>query len=179
MASSHGAVPQRTIVHRGEAAIRRLGEFGLTPEALMFAAREAEIARNACTAHHVPTHPGSRAWAEGNRALADRLVPIGFTYKVESNVPLLFHATDPIAITMSAGDKFTGTDGTPSTKNDRGPASSRMIEVGLDLFAGTPFEPKVRSGLYDLWYLLWYRFGDVIRCELSQPRHVVGGDVTD
>jgi hypothetical protein len=168
--NSHRSPAQPTVVHKGEAGVRRLGDFGLDPELLTRAARAAELGRDACGPHHVPTYPGFRAWADGNQTLADALVPLGFTLKFDSNVPLLFHPGESMAITMIAGDARTGTDAPPSTKNARGPASARMIDIGLDLFAGTPFEPAPRAGTYDLWILLWYRWGDIIRLELSLPR---------
>lgn len=166
-----------TVVHRGEAAIHRLAKIGLAPEPLFRAVRAAELGREACTAHHVPTFPGFRAWAEGNKCLADELAQLGFTLRIEANVPVLLHPTDSLAITMVAGDSRTGTSMTPSTRNARGPASARMIDVGLDLFSGTQFGPAVRPDSYELWMLLWFRWGDAIRCELSQPRLVVEGEV--
>ena len=180
MSSQQSSGRHETIIHRGQATIRRLADFGLTPEPLIRAARAAEMGRDACVAHHPPTYPGSRAWADGNAALADALVPSGFVRRIETNVPLLYHPATGLLLTMVAGDRHTGTDARPSTKNDRGPAASRMIDSGLDLFIGTEFAPQLPSlEPCDLWLFLWYRSGEVIRCELSLPVAVVGGEVVD
>jgi len=150
----------------------RLYELQLQEEHLIGAVAAGLAAKASCTANHPANFPGLAMWAEIVRSLRDSLLPQGWVSADLKGLPLVVRGDGLIAICVASGDEGTGSlddELTPSTRHPKGIATLAIVERNAFL----PFEhiPEVArdSSATSTWFLLHYRKGDEIICELSHP----------
>ncbi len=161
-----------------EDAEDRLLELGLSVDLLHGAIREGQIAGDFCTEAHPVFYPGCRVYGETNGGLRLRLALQAWTFNNDANIPRAISPDGKMVITALQGDAQTGLrDGRDAqTRRPRKEGSIRIIKrneqlVMVDLLPGD--DPEVIGDQADAgevgptWFLLYFRSGDKVRCELS------------
>jgi hypothetical protein len=147
-----------------------LAALGLNQKDLSDAVNAGELARRGCTANDPPTAPGYSAWSRVVRTLRELNLANGWT-KSDAGLSTIISPTGEVAIAVAAGDAFTGTEKTPSTKYPKGSATQEAVEANqLDLF---PSAKKQRKGART-WILLVHATATEVRSELSLPESIDG-----
>ncbi|MGA3105890.1 MAG: hypothetical protein ABSD53_15520 [Terriglobales bacterium] len=155
----------------------RLAELGLEEEDLRFAVQRGAAAAAECTDNHPIQAPGFYRWSEAIAAKRERLLPKGWERFNDGGLPFTVDPTGTIAITVAAGDEFTGCpDKNPSTKSSKGPRTFHAVEDNSQLpllFDGVPIRPEHLTSSHGrmTWLLLAYpHYGSrEIKSELSRP----------
>jgi hypothetical protein len=155
---------------------RRLADLGLNESDLLEAAERGFSAWASCTANHPPAIPGLLAWGETVCALRERLIPLGWERKDESNWPIVINKSGTIALSVATGNEDTGRkDNDPLTASAKGPRTVDAVVANqrqLVLFAEMlPPRETLRDRGRATWLLLLHRDLDAreMRCELSRP----------
>lgn len=182
----HNTSPLPTIATASDQA-DLLASMGLTLDDIDQAIIDGLIQFKKATKLHPVTHAGVTAWGETNATLRAKLIgkAIGWGYKHKAGLTITHNKKLGIAIIATSGDKDTGLlDGSPSTKNKKGPSTRNIVtnNLTLDLFD----EPSINnSGIVHLhtsnidptqtWVLLYHI--DIgrkeVRYELSLPDSIV------
>ena len=156
----------------------RLTALGLDEEILSEAAQQGLFSWASCTPNHPPTYPGSAAWAETIRALAERLIVRGWRRVDEACLPLIVNGDGSIAITVWTGDAGTGrADKQPGTKYGKGEKARALVSNN---YRQAELFPEEEMALWSesksnedrvTWVLLVHRdtYAREVRCELSRP----------
>jgi hypothetical protein len=158
---------------------QRLAELGLERQTFVTAAQENYASFAACTANHPSTYPGTAAWADMNRSLAESLIISDWGTKLnEMNLPLVINMARTMAITASSGDADTGIeDGFPTTRSAKGPRTADAVRVNKrqQKFSFMEDPAQIAAAIKvpgrATWIFLVYRDmrrGE-IRSELSHP----------
>jgi len=146
-----------------------LAKLGLNLQDLVDAVNAGELARRGCTANDPPTAPGYSAWSRIVRSLREINLPKGWT-KSDSGLSTVINPEGDVAIAVAAGDAFTGTDKTPSTKYPKGRATHEAVEANqLELFS-TGTKKRAKGPL--TWILLVHATTTEVRSELSLPESI-------
>ena len=140
--------------------------------------------KNNCTDHHGKSYPGMVLHFEGMCSFRDIFVPLGWTPESTSNFESTLSPDRRISIALAGGDEHTGNpDRTPSTRNDRGPITCRMVrrnaqpnlsfddaaeEERLRIFADDSETAHVDETV-ETWLLMHNDHGEFLSCELSLP----------
>lgn len=116
-----------------------LVSMGLTLDDIDQAIVDGLIQFKKATKLHPVTHGGITAWGEINATLRAKLIgkAIGWGYKHQAGLTITHNKELGIAIIATSGDKDTGLfDGSPSTKNKKGPSTHNIVtnNLTLDLF---------------------------------------------
>ena len=158
---------RRPIISEDPAA--DLAKLGLKLQDLVDAVNAGELARRGCTANDPPTAPGYSAWSRIVRSLRDINLPMGWR-KSDAGLSTVISPAGDLAIAVAAGDAFTGTDKTPSTKYPKGRATQDAVEANqLELFTTGP---KKRGKGPLTWILLVHATTTEVRAELSLPASI-------
>ncbi len=160
----------------------RLYDLQLTEECLLDALSAGLAAKAACTANHPSNFRGLAMWAEIVRRLRDTLLPTGWNSAEVKGLPLVVRADGLVAIAVASGDDSTGSiedSVVPSTRYPKGLATLEVVARNQML----PFDhiPELaQSGVpTSTWFLLHYRRGDEVICELSHPVSMENGFVNE
>jgi len=154
---------------------RRLAELGLEGDDLLQPAERGFSAWANCTANHPKAIPGLWAWGETVCALGERLIPLGWERKDESNWPIVINKSGTIALSVATGNEDTGRrDSDPLTASAKGPRTVNAIVANQRQLVFPEMLPPVESLNAPgraTWLLLVYRDVDAreMRCELSRP----------
>ena len=137
-----------------------------------------------CTDHHGKIYPGMVLHFEGMCSFRDIFVPLGWTPESTSNFESTLSPDRRIAIALAGGDEHTGNpDRTPSTRNDRGPITCRLVRCNAQPYLSfdDAAEEKRRQIFTDdpdtahdketveTWLLMHNDHGEFLSCELSLP----------
>ena len=89
------------------------------------------------------------------------------------NIPVVFNNAESIAIAVTGGDEWTGTDEEEDPKNSslKGPNTSRVVQPSLRY---TGAENEDVTGVTFL-YLLTRPDGDAVSVEISEPAYAEDG----
>jgi hypothetical protein len=115
------------------------------------------------------------AWGEGNAGIREVLVSRQWTRNDKLNVPKVVSPDKTMAITLIAGDKNTGNpDEVPQTKRPRRAGSQQLVVNNVQpVFPELDLEDDGDADAQaKLWYVLFHRTGEVLKCELSLPTAV-------
>jgi hypothetical protein len=154
---------------------KRLADLGLEEPDLLQPAERGFSAWASCTANHPPAIPGLWAWGETVCALGERLIPLGWERRNESNWPLVINKSGTIALSVATGNEDTGRkDSDPLTASAKGPRTVNAIVANQRQLVFPEMLPPVESLNAPgraTWLLLVYRDLDAreMRCELSRP----------
>jgi hypothetical protein len=154
---------------------KRLAGLGLEETDLLQPAERGFSAFASCTPNHPPAIPGLWAWGETVCALGERLIPLGWERRNESNWPLVINKNGTIALSVATGNEDTGRkDGDPLTASAKGPRTVNAIMANQRQLVFPEMLPPVESLNAPgraTWLLLVYRDIDAreMRCELSRP----------
>lgn len=123
-----------------------------------------------CTSHDPPATRGFITWGKTNRMLRDLLVTKGWFQANAQNYATTVHKSGRWAIAVASGDSRTGSDKSPSTRTEKGPATVQVIAVNQLSFASVPGSDPAWE-LRRTWLLLYYLEdeSDEVRAELSLP----------
>lgn len=150
---------------------RRLHQLGLTEEELLIAVQQGQAASANCTENNPPLQKAIDAWGETIRALREVKVPQGWKRHDEAHQqPLVLNPKGSMAITVAAGDEYTGLKGrNPATKSSKGSLTESAIKSNSLKYTlwGDIRKPDTR----ETWILLFHRDKETleIRSELSLP----------
>lgn len=156
----------------------RLRQLGLTSAMLREAIRDGQAAGDFCTTAHPVFYPGCRVYGETNGSLRLRLATEGWTFNDSDNIPRAVSPDGSVVITAIQGDANTGLrhGRQVQTRRPRKTASLRIIKRNLQFLIEAVLpedDPELSdemAGLGELgptWFLLYYRDGDTVRCEVS------------
>lgn len=154
---------------------KRLADLGLEEPDLLQPAERGFSAWASCTSNHPPAIPGLWAWGETVCALGERLIPLGWERRNESNWPLVINKNGTIALSVATGNEDTGRkDSDPLTASSKGPRTVNAIVANQRQLVFPEMLPPVESLNAPgraTWLLLVYRDIDAreMRCELSRP----------
>jgi len=99
------------------------------------------------------------------------------------NVNRTIAPNQEFAIVLSSGNDYVGSDLSPSNKNKKGNVSQTVIAIStstqLKLFDTTPYSNKYNITEIPHWFLLYRIVGKTIHLELSLPRGVKEGYITN
>ena len=163
-----------------------LAKLGLTLEPLQEAVRVGyAIGRISRTENDAPSAPGFYQWNETVKALREQLVVTkGWFRNNGGGLPTVVNPQDTIAIAVYSGNENTGTHKTPSTKYQKGPcttcmveANAEQLELGIEVPQIAPVQPSLDSNVIATWALLFYADKEEIRSELSLPTVINGGQI--
>lgn len=164
-----------SMIYEGSPASGRLSELGLSPEILVRAVTEGQLAYSNCTDNDPRIFSGLAVWARMNRSLREQLIPLGWTKSEQRCQPITLSREKDVAIVVFSGDDSTGcSDRIPQPRNPKGTATLAAVEMNkqqLILFPeyrndGNPTPDRLT------WVLLFSRIQDFVRCELSLPSTV-------
>lgn len=169
------ALPESVFVESWDVN-RRLAELGLSESDLLEPAERGFSAWASCTANHPPAIPGLLAWGETVCALRERLIPLGWERKDESNWPIVINKSGTIALSVATGNEDTGRkDNDPLTASAKGPRTVDAVVANQRQLVMFPEMLPPKESLKDrgraTWLLLLHRDMDAreMRCELSRP----------
>src|ERR1035437_1202978 len=154
---------------------KRLADLGLEEPDLLQPAERGFSAWASCTSNHPPAIPGLWAWGETVCALGERLIPLGWERRNESNWPLVINKNGTIALSVATGNEDTGRKASdPLTASSKGPRTVNAIVANQRQLVFPEMLPPVESLNAPgraTWLLLVYRDIDAreMRCELSRP----------
>src|SRR5690606_24392145 len=80
-----------------------------------------------CTHSHPSSAPGFYLWSETFSALADMLLPSGWTKLETNNLPVLVNPDRTVGVITSSGSKETGRSTTSPIKQNTGPATVTLV----------------------------------------------------
>lgn len=158
---------------------------GLTPDLLREVVESTYLGH---VQHVTPLEPPSAAgitmWIKGTRNLRERLIPLGWTYHNQKNLPITVCPDKSFAIVVNGGNEDTGRgDRTPRTRSTKGGATQDAIDGNqLKLFDAGMLQTEVEKSGQALWILLVFVDDDEqeIRLELSKPiRNKKNEPITD
>ena len=136
------------------------------------------------------SHPkgtrGTRYWHEAVSTLREKLLTHGWLPVDHKNQPRVMKQLtngQSLSLTVSSGDKNTGTNNTPKTKNLKGSSTKRGIDYNqltLDLEHNLPTIGAKDKDITGFWILLVHHdeSNEEIRLELSKPNNYIKGQVT-
>jgi len=161
--------------YKDSLANHRLLELGLSPEILVRAVTEGQLAHSNCTENDPRIFSGLAVWARMNRSLREQLIPLGWTKGEKRGQPITLSPEKDVAIVVFSGDDATGCpDRIPQPRNPKGTATLAAVEMNkqqLILFPEYRHEGKATPDRLT-WVLLFARDKDFVRCELSLPSAV-------
>jgi hypothetical protein len=169
----------------GAAAQTRLAAFGLSESVLRQAVQLAFERADDCVSTHPLSFRGTTAWAEIISQLRLLLAEGGWTVDRPSNLELVAHPENRIAVGVAAGTSQTGIDDglSPRTRTPKGSATETFVDRNQQLsfavvdqdFAAVLGENPQRA----TWLLLHYydATNNEIRIELSLPSEMRGAAV--
>lgn len=174
------------LVHRGDAALRRLASLGVGPERLFDALDAGDIAARQADRFSPVTAAGTLRWMETVRMLRQGLAADGWTPNDSRNSPRAIDPDGRYAVVPVSGTADVGLpDGTPKTANPRGSASSRAVQINGQLefsFTAALLADMAaeQTEAVTTWFLLYYRSQvDELRAELSLPVGISDKGVVD
>lgn len=104
------------------------------------------------------------------------LLQMGWRRDDPDNLPYFSHPELRLGLVASSGGKFTGVSwGNPSTKNDKGVAFARRVDLnGQATLFGQPTGDGGEFQVDDLWILLYNERDGMVFLELSHPMSMAG-----
>lgn len=171
----------QTVIYKGEDAVRRLSEMGLTPDILERVVRAGEAARENATDNDPVTAAGSDAYRYRVRTLRDILCPAPYGWAKQTIDGLEFTVSPQgIGIVTRAGDAALCLEaGFPRFARAAGDAARFVVDSKalLQQYIDPSWWNKPRSTTAAeapkvklvMWYLLVHRSGDEVTYELSRP----------
>lgn len=152
----------------------RLHALGIDQLTLVESVKEGAAFVLACTKHDALYLPGILGSGKIVRALRDRLIPRGWAYSNPRNYALTTEPGESFAIAVAGGDVSTGSEETPTTRSEKGPATRDAIYGNLQhqLSEIDPQFPRVDKPLTIQTWILLYFIDDhlnELRMELSLP----------
>lgn len=168
-------------------AADRLSQLGLSIDQVHRTLARADAEARMTNDLEPPNLGGMNRWGKGVRFLREELLPHGWGYDNSSNFCRTIHPSREFAIVMSSGDDLAGeyVPGlSPSTKYSKGETVVRAVEVNeqLSFDLGQEFERQEREvvpGALATWFLLFRATVDKVFAELSLPRAIEGGVISD
>jgi hypothetical protein len=149
---------------------QRLAQLDLAEDELLQAVQMGQFAAANCTENNPTLQAPIMAWGDTIRALRDTKIPQGgwLRHDEQHLQPLVLNSKKNIAITAAAGDEYTGTNRTPSTKSSKGSLTESAIKSNA--LKNTLFG-DIRKKTRETWILLFFRDKQTfeIRSELSLP----------
>ncbi len=176
-----------TIIHdTPAAALRRLAELGVAPEAIQSAVVAGHVARITCTENDPPFIPGTEAWRMVVVTLRQELLPRGWRKADPGNFSLVINDARKINIVVASADGLTSrAHGSPRTNSLKGlytEAATVRNCIESDFFPET-FDDQIKavaaSLQYPTWVLLIFITDDEYRAELSLPEAMDDGQITE
>ena len=164
----------KTLVFEGLESSRRLGELGITADDLREVVLRGEQAAQEATAHDPVTAAGTDAYRYRVRTFRDLHTPKGWRVDRRLGVELTVSSDGRMAVITRAGDEGVGImDAFPQPKRAVGKGTQDAIDSG-SLFLDVNWMNVVASpnDETDVWMLLVFRSGDLVRYELSLPSGV-------
>lgn len=155
--------------------VRRLGQLGLTEEALRVAVWAGELARRSCTENHPRMYSGISSYAETTKVLRDELVPLGWFGELINGVEAVTNSNGDTAVVVCSGNNEVGNAlGLLKSKYSKGVGTKQIIyENSLQLTLNFFNEPeRVVIDRKQVWYLMIYRDSSFVRFELGLPVEV-------
>ena len=175
---------QRTIFYKGEDAVRRLGELGLTLQILERVVQAGEAGRANATDNDPVTAAGSDAYRYRVRALRDVLVrpPYNWTKHTIEGLEFTVSPSGQGIVTRAGDAAVCIEEASPQFSRSAGDAARHVVDVRavVPLFLDPSWWNKPRSAAAAevaqatelklvTWYLLVHPVGDSVACELSRP----------
>ncbi len=153
----------------------RLTELGLSPEILIQAVTEGQLALSNCTKNDPRIFPGLAVWSRMNRSLREQLIPLGWIVDEKRGQPITLNIEKKIAIIVFSGDNATGyANQMPQPRNPKGNATQSAVEKNrfqLSLFPEYQNEDGITAEPLT-WVLLYFRDKNELRCEFSLPHTI-------
>lgn len=134
------------------------------------------IARRTCTPFDPPSYPGTVQWAQTHRAMRELHAEADWKATDANNFSRIVSPDDTVAVTVAAGDAFTGFHGAlePRTRYPKGTQTKLAVEINAQQLPLWPVPgtspPMVDGGLQALWVLLLATTEHEVRFELSRPK---------
>lgn len=176
----------KPIEHQQTAAASRLARLDLIAGQLTTAALRADAEAKLCTDLDPTNMQGMTRWAKTVRFLREELLVAGWDYDNSTNFCRTIHPSEAFAIVVSSGDINTGVPkANPSTKYRKGETTVRAVEHNgqgaFDLGESYDIVEKPDSTKPDIpvWYLLYRVTTDAIFLELSFPKSIEDGLITE
>lgn len=144
-----------------------LSKLNLNVNVLVEIIQKEHLARTNATLNHPISAPESMAYFETVRSLRDFLYPLGWERKEIRNLSITYNPKNAVSIIVFSGNKNTGTEKTPKSRNPKGSQAQLYINQNNIDITGQP-----RSNIYEFttWVLMYfYEKNYQIRSELSLP----------
>ncbi|MBA3430643.1 MAG: hypothetical protein H0U16_04070 [Actinobacteria bacterium] len=152
---------------------------GLVSDDLRAATRAGHDAAGRTTTNDVATLAGFLRWATPLRYLGDKYASKGFTRERPGGFEVLRSPDGTFDIAVAPGSYATGTDGSPTTRVERGPLTGQAVNANRDQIRFDsnviPFGPRERQREKAPQRLTWLLlhcfdvFANELRVELSLP----------
>ena len=175
-----------------EAVVVRLSELGAPRNVLLEAVRIGQLAASFTTKAHPVWYHGSKANAETTGSLRVDLASMGWVFNDDDNIARAVRPDGGVILTVLSGNAQTGIKGFKSDpkaqpRRKRGKAGIREVMRNgqiafVELLPADDFERTFADVATwgPTWFLLYYRDGDIVRCELSLAHGVTEeGDLMD
>ncbi|MGW2092070.1 hypothetical protein [Promicromonospora sukumoe] len=162
-------------VREGAAADRRLAELGIARHRLEAALDAGDSAARQADKFSPVTAAGTYRWMSTVQMLRMGLATDGWLVSDDRNSPRIVNESGSVAVVAVRGTAGTGLlEGEPRTANPRGKATSRAVEINVQLeFAITALLADMaaeKNAGVKTWFLLYYRTeSGELRAELSLP----------
>lgn len=167
-----------------------LSKMGTSVEGLLSVVRAIGAGVTSTTRFHPKSAPGTYGYHEGTAALRRLLVPVGYEHDEADGQPRTYSTERGVSVIIHAGDENTGADTgrEPRSRNSHGEVTERktkqndeQLVLPFALANPVPDEALASDGTPALftWILLFAIVDGTLRAELSLPRSVEAGKVTE
>lgn len=157
--------------------LQRLTELDFTIDLFERALGQAAADVRGCTDFDAPAAPGFLFWSRSNRYLAEALSPAGWERTSRDSILRMIHPTRSHAITAISADGAIGDlDGKVRSKNPKGAAMARLVEVNgqLSILSRDEVLYGVELDQLPTWCLLYKREMGSVSAELALPEKMNG-----
>lgn len=164
-----------------------LEDLEIEPSDLRHVSENIIHAQRKATDNHPNNFKGTIMWHDGVKSLRDQLIPKGWIRIPEVHAggkSLTVNSDRSIAIDVSAGNQFVGTNAEPSTKNTKGSSTEFLISANqgelFEINEDSCIDMTETDGVQTWMFLYFFDLKkQELRTELSLPdkmvNHVVKG----